>query len=122
MWSLGCVGAELFLGLPLFPGASEFNLVQRIVETLGMPPQSLLSKAANTHKYFKRSAAPADGADGTEGAFVLRSEEEVRWIPFPLPSVGLLPSHPLPSCPSLIDAARSPLPLAFDFLPLIEHS
>jgi dual specificity protein kinase YAK1 len=28
MWSLGCVAAELFLGLPLFPGASEYNLLQ----------------------------------------------------------------------------------------------
>lgn len=35
MWSLGCVAAELFLGLPLFPGASEFDLLQRMVETLG---------------------------------------------------------------------------------------
>ena len=27
MWSLGCVAAELFLGLPLFPGASEHDLM-----------------------------------------------------------------------------------------------
>ncbi|RKO87190.1 kinase-like domain-containing protein, partial [Blyttiomyces helicus] len=27
MWSLGCIAAELFLGLPLFPGSSEYNQI-----------------------------------------------------------------------------------------------
>ncbi len=31
MWSLGCVAAELFLGLPLFPGACEHDLLGRII-------------------------------------------------------------------------------------------
>lgn len=35
MWSLGCICAELFLGLPLFPGASEYNQLSRIIETIG---------------------------------------------------------------------------------------
>jgi dual specificity protein kinase YAK1 len=35
MWSLGCIAAELFLGLPLFPGSSEYNQISRIVEMLG---------------------------------------------------------------------------------------
>jgi serine/threonine protein kinase len=35
MWSLGCIAAELFLGLPLFPGSSEYNQLSRIVEMLG---------------------------------------------------------------------------------------
>jgi dual specificity protein kinase YAK1 len=35
MWSLGCIAAELFLGLPLFPGSSEYNQIARIVEMLG---------------------------------------------------------------------------------------
>ncbi|TPX76350.1 hypothetical protein CcCBS67573_g02373 [Chytriomyces confervae] len=33
MWSLGCIAAELFLGLPLFPGTSEYNQVSRIGPT-----------------------------------------------------------------------------------------
>lgn len=28
MWSLGCVVAELFLGWPLYPGASEYDQVR----------------------------------------------------------------------------------------------
>ncbi|KAL4353115.1 hypothetical protein GQ457_06G015800 [Hibiscus cannabinus] len=36
MWSFGCIVAELFLGLPLFPGASEFDLLRRMIEILGI--------------------------------------------------------------------------------------
>ena len=35
MWSFGCIIAELFLGLPLFPGSCEYNQVSRIVDTFG---------------------------------------------------------------------------------------
>jgi dual specificity protein kinase YAK1 len=34
MWSLGCIGAELFLGLPLFPGSSEYNQVRAAAPTV----------------------------------------------------------------------------------------
>ena len=53
MWSLGCMAAELFLGLPLFPGASEHDLLARIVEMLGVPPDHVLQKAQHTKKYFE---------------------------------------------------------------------
>uniref|UniRef100_A0A0W0FHD5 Protein kinase domain-containing protein n=1 Tax=Moniliophthora roreri TaxID=221103 RepID=A0A0W0FHD5_MONRR len=35
VWSLGCIAVELFLGLPLFPGTSEYNQLTRIIEMLG---------------------------------------------------------------------------------------
>ncbi|KAK9907302.1 hypothetical protein WJX75_001083 [Coccomyxa subellipsoidea] len=54
MWSLGCMAAELYLGLPLFPGASEHDLLVRIVEMLGMPPPHVLGRAQHLRKYFKR--------------------------------------------------------------------
>ncbi|OMH80961.1 Serine/threonine-protein kinase ppk15, partial [Zancudomyces culisetae] len=43
MWSVGCVVAELFLGLPLFPGSSQKDQVARIVNCLGYPPQPVLA-------------------------------------------------------------------------------
>ena len=55
MWSLGCMAAELFLGLPLFPGASEHDLLVRIVETLGLPPEKVLKSAQHTFKFFSRT-------------------------------------------------------------------
>ena len=54
MWSLGCVAAELFLGLPIFPGSSEYDLLARICETIGTPPSEMLSKAPNANKFFTR--------------------------------------------------------------------
>ncbi|XP_051138035.1 dual specificity protein kinase YAK1 homolog isoform X2 [Andrographis paniculata] len=54
MWSFGCIVAELFLGLPLFPGASEFDLLRRMIKILGgQPPDHILRKAKNTSKFFK---------------------------------------------------------------------
>ena len=45
------MAAELFLGLPLFPGASEHDLLVRIVDMLGMPPDHVLHKAQHTNRY-----------------------------------------------------------------------
>ncbi|KAK7005729.1 Serine/threonine-protein kinase ppk15 [Favolaschia claudopus] len=52
MWSLGCIAVELFLGLPLFPGTSEYNQLTRIIEMLGMPPQSMLNQGKQTAQFF----------------------------------------------------------------------
>ncbi|RCH89317.1 dual specificity protein kinase yak1 [Rhizopus stolonifer] len=54
MWSFGCIVAELFLGLPLFPGSSEYNQLFRIVEMLGVPSKDMLSKGRNTHVFFNK--------------------------------------------------------------------
>lgn len=52
MWSLGCIAVELFLGLPLFPGTSEYNQICRIVEMLGLPPQFMLEQGKQTGEFF----------------------------------------------------------------------
>jgi dual specificity protein kinase YAK1 len=71
MWSLGCIAVELFLGLPLFPGTSEYNQITRIVEMLGlvfaflhlmisqvtfssssMPPQYMMDMGKQTSHFF----------------------------------------------------------------------
>lgn len=56
MWSLGCVTAELFLGLPLFPAASEHDLLSRISETIGQIPREMLINARHTSKFYGYSA------------------------------------------------------------------
>lgn len=60
MWSLGCIVVELFLGLPLFPGSSEYNQVSRIVEMLGNPPSWMLDKGKQAGEFFEKRHA-ADG-------------------------------------------------------------
>ncbi|KAJ3369510.1 dual specificity protein kinase yak1 [Allomyces arbusculus] len=62
MWSLGCIVAELFLGLPLFPGTSEYNQVSRIVDMLGMPPTYMIEVGKNAKAFFVKIA------DGTPAA------------------------------------------------------
>ncbi|KAJ3351731.1 dual specificity protein kinase yak1 [Kappamyces sp. JEL0680] len=71
MWSLGCIAAELFLGLPLFPGSSEYNQMSRIVELLGLPPRHMCDKGKNGSQYFNKSVTP----DG-KYSFQLKSMEQ----------------------------------------------
>lgn len=52
VWSLGCVAAELFLGIPLFPGQNEMNMICRIVEMLGDMPDRFLRRCRHTNKFF----------------------------------------------------------------------
>ena len=47
MWSLGCMAAELFLGLPLFPGASEHDLLVR--DSIHLCRTMLLSSEHDRH-------------------------------------------------------------------------
>ena len=82
VWSLGCIGSELLLGLPLLPGTCEYSQMgkvlpraaphprrgglcvcvrrslrraraRQLVEAFGMPPRNMLERGKWTHKYFK---------------------------------------------------------------------
>lgn len=66
MWSLGCIVAELFLGLPLFPGNSEFDQLNRIVDLLGPISSRVLDRGKNTRKFFSK----------TSSGWTLRSRED----------------------------------------------
>ncbi|KAM4749668.1 homeodomain-interacting protein kinase 2 isoform 2-T2 [Rhinophrynus dorsalis] len=56
MWSLGCVIAELFLGWPLYPGASEYDQIRYISQTQGLPAEYLLSSGTKTTRFFNRDS------------------------------------------------------------------
>lgn len=73
MWSLGCMAAELFLGLPLFPGACEHDLLTRMVAMLGPLPDYMLAHGKNVHKFYKLAAEevvtePTTGGQRWQGA------------------------------------------------------
>jgi dual specificity protein kinase YAK1 len=38
VWSVGCILAELFLGIPLFPGSSLYDMLAKMTDILGYPP------------------------------------------------------------------------------------
>jgi serine/threonine protein kinase len=52
MWSLGCVLAELYLGWPLFPGASEYDQITYICQTLGPLPAHLMRNVTKATRFF----------------------------------------------------------------------
>lgn len=54
MWSLGCIVGELFLGLPMFPGTSEYNQIWKIVDMLGLPPRHMIEVGRNSLNFFKK--------------------------------------------------------------------
>ncbi|KAM6981184.1 homeodomain-interacting protein kinase 1 [Aplochiton taeniatus] len=74
MWSLGCVIAELFLGWPLYPGASEYDQIRYISQTQGLPAEYLLSAGTKTSRFFNR------GTDSSYPLWRLKtpSEHEVE--------------------------------------------
>lgn len=69
LWSLGCIAVELFLGLPIFPANSQYDLVKRQFSILassyidsqsldekgGMNIDGLIEESSNGLTFFKRS-------------------------------------------------------------------
>ncbi|KAL9548727.1 hypothetical protein MBANPS3_005544 [Mucor bainieri] len=54
MWSFGCIVAELYLGLPLFPGSSEYNQLTRIIEAVGNLPDYMIQRGKHGHRYYNK--------------------------------------------------------------------
>ncbi|KAJ7594304.1 kinase-like domain-containing protein [Mycena floridula] len=76
MWSLGCIAVELFLGLPLFPGTSEYNQLTRIVEMLGLPPLSMLNTGKQSSQFFDSYESWNSATNQTEKRYRLKSLEQ----------------------------------------------
>lgn len=73
MWSLGCIVGELFLGLPMFPGSSEYNQIYKIINMLGQPPRHMIEHGKNLLHFFEKisSSDPA-----LKPSYRLKSHEE----------------------------------------------
>ncbi|CAJ1451551.1 unnamed protein product [Effrenium voratum] len=56
LWSLGCICAELHLGLPVWPGQCEYDQLRLITKLLGLPPTEMLAMGNKSKRYFKREA------------------------------------------------------------------
>lgn len=52
VWSLGCLLVELCVGRPLFPAATEHDLLTRITAMLGPLPDELLDRGSKTRRFF----------------------------------------------------------------------
>lgn len=66
VWSLGCVAAELFLGLPILPGVHEHDQCGRIIEMIGDFPDWMLEQGIKANKYYVKFVASRNpGTPGT---------------------------------------------------------
>lgn len=81
MWSLGCIIVELFVGLPVFPGHSEYDQLSKIVELLGPIPPSILDYSRNTRKFYAKTESPGALEDTSpRRSYRLRTMEEYEEI------------------------------------------
>ncbi|OBZ81991.1 Dual specificity tyrosine-phosphorylation-regulated kinase 4 [Choanephora cucurbitarum] len=58
MWSLGCIIAELYTGVPIFPGENEQEQLACIMEIMGPPEQELIQQSERRHLFFDRRGEP----------------------------------------------------------------
>lgn len=56
IWSLGCIGVELFLGDPLFPGVNEYDQIKKISDMLGGISNSVrFNNPKVASRFFKKT-------------------------------------------------------------------
>jgi len=77
MWSLGCVCGELFQGLPVFAGQTEFDQVFRICEILRVPPAALLEAGSDSRKYFNQFFEVVRGDIDTAKSMVASGDVQI---------------------------------------------
>jgi dual specificity tyrosine-phosphorylation-regulated kinase 2/3/4 len=58
MWSLGCILAELFTGVPIFPGENEQEQLACIMELFGPPEKHLIEKSTRRKLFFDSLGKP----------------------------------------------------------------
>lgn len=78
MWSLGCIVGELFLGLPMFPGTSEYNQMWKIIDMLGYPARHMIDVGRNSSNFFNK--IPASTPDGKHTYKIKTYEEYVQHL------------------------------------------
>ncbi|KAI9279558.1 kinase-like domain-containing protein [Sporodiniella umbellata] len=61
MWSIGCILAELYTGVPLFPGKNEQDQLCCMMEVLGVPDLAMIESSERRHLFFDRRGEPRTG-------------------------------------------------------------
>jgi dual specificity tyrosine-phosphorylation-regulated kinase 2/3/4 len=58
IWSFGCILAELYTGVPVFPGEDEGDQLACIIEMLDMPPPRLLEQSKRAKNFISSRGYP----------------------------------------------------------------
>ena len=67
LWSAGCVAAELVLGLPLFPGCHEADLLLRVTRLLGPLPDWMVATGPLAGRFFTQKGVEREGGGDEAG-------------------------------------------------------
>lgn len=91
VWSQGCVGAELLVGQPLFPGDSGVDQLVEIIKVLGTPTREEISAMNSNYTEFKfpqikacpwrkvfRSKTPEDAMDFIASTLAYAPDRRVK--------------------------------------------
>lgn len=91
VWSQGCVGAELLLGQPLFPGDSGVDQLVEIIKVLGTPTREEISAMNSNYTEFRfpqiracrwrnvfRSRTPEEAMDFIGATLAYSPERRIR--------------------------------------------
>ena len=94
IWSQGCVGAELLLGQPLFPGDSGVDQLVEIIKVLGTPTRDEISAMNSNYTEFKfpqikacqwkkvfRSKTPEDAISFISGMLAYAPTSRIQPLP-----------------------------------------
>ena len=85
MWSFGCILVELFTGRALFPGESEAEQLQLIMEVRGKPGRKVLMLSSRRQYFFDEQTFEPLALPNTQG--------EVR-LPGTIPLTDILDDCP----------------------------
>jgi len=58
MWSFGCIMAELYNGIPIFPGENERDQLNYMMEYLGVPSHELILYSKKRSLFFDDNLVP----------------------------------------------------------------
>lgn len=123
IWSQGCVGAELLLGQPLFPGDSGVDQLVEIIKVLGTPTREEINSMNSNYIEFKFPQIK-----GCQWRKVFRNKTPEEAMDFIASTLAYTPGNrvkPLEGCAhTFFDELRvestrlpsgEPLPPMFDF-------
>ncbi len=96
IWSQGCVGAELLLGQPLFPGDSGVDQLVEIIKVLGTPTKEEIRSMNSNYMEFKFPQIK-----GCQWKKIFRNKTPDDAVAFIAANLAYTPSkrlHPLEGC------------------------
>jgi serine/threonine protein kinase len=72
VWSFGCVLYEMLMGKPLFYATDCYDLLRKMIELMGLPPQAYINESYECNTYFEKSSSKEEFALLSEQVYYSR--------------------------------------------------